>query len=190
MFLLLVAAGCSTGAPSAPPGTVTVAASPSSVPTASSPAAPTSAPSTTVADAGPCRLDDLAAELAAPEPTGVRQSVRVVWTNRTDRPCTMLGFGGVDLQRAGDRLSVPRTDREPSPVRLGPGERAHSTLTLVPLAPTDPAAFVPAEVVATPPDETHSVVLRWTGGGVLRQEAGGSGATGTTYLEPVRSGAS
>ena len=200
-ILALLLAGCSSAAPAASPTTVTVAA-PSSAPPPTTTPTPSDAPTSpdTPQATKPCELPDLGVELSRPAASDTRQNVRVVWTNTSGRPCTMRGFGGADLQRtpssradlpeaqraAPDRLSAARTDRRPEPVRLEPDERAHTTITFVPVPATDPEAFVPSQVLATPPDETRSAVLAWNGAGVLSSP----GATGTTYLEPVRPGAS
>lgn len=196
-FVLLVVAlaGCTREVP------VPVPASPPPA----APAAPTTTPTDTSAaatstnaadgdgggDGGDerCRLDDLSAGTTRPEGSG-QQEVRVVWTNTSGAPCSMTGFGGADLvasPRSEDRYSLPRAQRETSTVRLAPGEQAHSTITFLPAERESAEIYAATKVYATPPDETHSVLLDWPGGPVLRQD----GATRPgTYLGPVEAGAS
>lgn len=172
---------------SAPPATP--AAAP---PSTSSSAMPSS--TATVADGGRCRLADLRAELATPEGAAAGQgerTVRVVWTNTSTRSCTMTGFGGVDFERMSDeqvgsaergkpkRFSVPRNGASPATVRLEPDGQAHSTIGYL----SDRYSvddFSAERVLATPPDETHSAVLTWSGDTVLRSR---------TILAPVEAAA-
>lgn len=189
-----VLAGCATQETPAP---APVAAAPAPTPGDAAPTgtdptsstSPTSPASGTVApDGGRCVLTDLTGELSAPSGTSGQQQVRVVWTNTSGRACSMTGFGGVDLvasPRSEDRYSLPRQERATSTVRLAPGERAHSTITYLPAGGGD-GAYAATKVFATPPDETHSIVLDWPGGPVLRQD----GATRPgSYLGPVEAGA-
>lgn len=164
-------------------------------------AQPSSAGADSATTASRCVLADLAAQLTPPEGRQNQRTVRVVWTNSSPKACTMTGFGGADLRRMpadraelpepqrgdSDSISLPRSSQPVNAVRLAPGARAHSTITYLPLPDTDLEAFEPDVVVVTPPDETHSVSLRWTGGGILRQD----GATHPgTFLGPVQPGAS
>lgn len=185
--------------------TVTACAAPGGTPVApaASATAPSAAPSATPSGDAPataCRLDDLRAELSAPEGPANQPTVRVVWTNTSGTDCAMTGFGGVDLRRTpadradlpeperglADSISLPRTDATADTVRLAPDGQAHSTITYLPLDERDLSAFRPDDVLVTPPDETRSAALAWTGGAVLRQD----GATRPgTYLGPVEPGA-
>jgi hypothetical protein len=185
-FVLLITAllaGCATQEPPAPAPSAAlpppVAAPSSTTPTSSADAAPP--------DGGRCVLTDLGAEVTTPAGSSGQQEVRVVWTNTSERSCTMTGFGGVDLVGStDDRYSLPRQERSTATVRLAPGERAHSTITYLPGTAAQ-GAYAATRLWATPPDETHSVVLDWPGGPVLRQD----GATRPgSYLGPVEAGAS
>lgn len=184
LVALLVAGACSTPAAPAPSP---VAAPPAS-PTSSASAGP-AATSTAAPDGGRCVLTDLTGEVTPPAGSSGQQEVRVVWTNISDASCTMTGFGGVDLvasPRSDDRYSLPRQERATSAVRLAPGERAHSTITYLPAEQGAPGAYDATKIFATPPDETHSIVLDWPGGPVVRQD----GATRPgSYLGPVEAGA-
>ena len=188
----LLVTGCSPSTP-APVATQTV-----TVP-ASSSTAPTTAPTTASSSAGEvtrCVLADLTPTTTRPDGTTSQQRIDVVWTNTSRRTCTMTGFGGVDLvasPRSQDRYSLPRAETPTTTVRLAPGERAHSTIVYLPATAGQAdqggqaVTYTPTQLFVTPPDETHSAVLEWPGGPVLRQD----GATHPgTHLEAVAPGAS
>ncbi|HEY2192056.1 MAG TPA: DUF4232 domain-containing protein [Actinomycetospora sp.] len=187
---LLIALGALTGcsstqqaaAPAAPPA----AAAPSS------PAVATSTPTSTSAQAAPekgkCLLSDLHPVVGRTTgEAGQQRHTTVVWTNASSSTCTMVGYGGVDLQGPPDPMgtsySLPRqTSEQPALVRLSPGDKAHSVITW---NPSQKTSWTPTKILITPPDETHSAVLDWPGGGVVRQD----GATHPgTYLGPVQKG--
>lgn len=122
-----------------------------------------------------------------------QHEVTLAWTNTSARPCTMYGYGGVDLRGPNDptfgpTYELPRsTIHQAATVRLAPGGTAHTTITF--LSP-DPASagqpgsvvWVPTQAVVTPPDETHSKTVTWTYGPVLRQDAATHPGT---YIGPV-----
>lgn len=101
---------------------------------------------------------------------GSQKRTAVVWTNAADRPCTMTGFGGVDLAGPDDPMgpvySLPRQEAAAEPVRLEPGGSAHTTIAWL-----SGGAWTPTTIRPTPPDETRSASLAWPGGPVLRQDA-------------------
>ncbi|GAA4836719.1 hypothetical protein GCM10023201_27030 [Actinomycetospora corticicola] len=179
-----VLAGCSTGTPPAtPPATVTVTAPPSA--TAAAPV--TESPTSSAAPVkGKCALTDVRPQVTLTTGEAGQRHTTVTWTNVSGATCTMFGFGGVDLDGPpnptyGPTYSLPRSSVAPQTVRLAPGEKAHTVVTWL------PGDWTPTKLVITPPDETHSAVLDWPGGGVLRQD----GATRPgTYLGPVEAGAS
>lgn len=180
--LLVLAAACSSPGPTAAP--------PPAAPAPSSAADPTSTtPQRDERPAGKCVLTDLGVELSAPQGGSTQRTVRVIWTNTSSSPCTMTGFGGADLvasPRSEERYSLPRTNGEPRTVRLAPGERAHSTITYLPTAAAG-GGYRATQLLATPPDETHAAVLRWTEGPVTDQR---SATRPGTFLGPVQPGAS
>lgn len=189
-LVALVATGCSTTpgpAPAAIPATATPSAS------ASSSAPPSRATPTQTSAAGAaqrCRLADLTPATTRPDGATNQQQIRVVWTNTSGRACTMTGFGGADLvasPRSEDRYSLPRSDRPAATVRLAPGEQAHSTIVFLPASTGSGRTYAPTKVLVTPPDETNSVLLDWSGGPVLDQR---SATRPGTYLQPVERGAS
>jgi hypothetical protein len=178
-----VLAGCQSPSPAAP----------------STPAPTTAAAPTTTAGGGGggggdgasedtrCTLDEVSASLGRTTGEAGQRHTAVVWTNTSTAPCTMTGFGGVDLQGPDDPMgptySLRRAEQPAAPVRLEPGGTAHTTITWLP--PQDGSEWVPTGMLVTPPDETRSASLEWPGGAVLRQD----GATRPgTYIGPVRPG--
>ncbi|MDL5155861.1 DUF4232 domain-containing protein [Actinomycetospora termitidis] len=179
-----VLAGCAPGAPqAAPPATVTVTVPPS---TTSATPTPTTTTTSAAPDKGKCLLADVRPQVTATTGETGQRHTTVTWTNVTSSTCSMNGYGGVDLQGPpdptfGPTYSLPRqTSVQPRAVRLAPGEKAHTVVTW------SPGDWTPTKLLITPPDETHSAVLDWPGGGVSRQD----GATHPgTYLGPVEAGA-
>ncbi|OZM75865.1 DUF4232 domain-containing protein [Pseudonocardia sp. MH-G8] len=186
-----VLAGCQSPSPAAPSAPTTA------VPTSTAAAPTTAAGGDSSATATPgggggsddtrCTLDEVSASLGRTTGEAGQRHTAIVWTNTSAQPCTMTGFGGVDLQGPDDPMgptySLRRAEQPASPVRLEPGSAAHTTITWLP--PQDGSEWTPSGMLVTPPDETRSASLEWPGGAVLRQD----GATRPgTYISPVRPG--
>ena len=171
--------GCTTSVPHYdPPGTVTVTAP--SATTIEAPATQTSPGRP--APAKVCALADVRPQITLTTQDAGQRHTTVTWTNQSDSTCTMYGYSGADLDGPPPSpYSLPRqTSAEPLPVTLPPGGQAHTVITWL------PGDWAPTTLVLTPPDEVHSAVLDWPGGGVLRQD----GATRPgTYVGPVEPGA-
>ncbi|WP_226366694.1 DUF4232 domain-containing protein [Pseudonocardia sp. ICBG162] len=114
-----------------------------------------------------------------------QKDTTIVWRNTSDAPCTMTGFGGVDLRgpddpQWGPSYSLPRAGEQPTSVVVKPGGTAHTVITWLP-----GDSWTPTDIVVTAPDETTSTTLKWDQGPVLRQD----GATHPgTYIHPVAPG--
>ncbi|WP_060710769.1 DUF4232 domain-containing protein [Pseudonocardia sp. HH130629-09] len=114
-----------------------------------------------------------------------QKDTTIVWRNTSAAPCTMTGFGGVDLRgpddpQWGPSYSLPRAAEEPTTLVVKPGGTAHTVITWLP-----GDNWTPTEIVVTAPDETTSTTLTWDQGPVLRQD----GATRPgTYIHPVAPG--
>ncbi|MEU6700156.1 DUF4232 domain-containing protein [Pseudonocardia sp. NPDC046786] len=134
--------------------------------------------------AAPCTDASLTATVN--EPTGEGQQRTILsWRNTSDQPCTMTGFGGVDLRGPDDptfgpSYSLPRSAEEPSAITLQPGGTGITTITTL-----SGGDWTPTEVVVTAPDETTSQTVPWRGGPVQRQD----GATRPgSFIGPVEQG--
>ncbi|MCM3846420.1 DUF4232 domain-containing protein [Pseudonocardia sp. DR1-2] len=114
-----------------------------------------------------------------------QKDTTIVWRNTSDAPCTMTGFGGVDLRgpddpQFGPSYSLPRAGEDPTAVVVKPGGTAHTVITWLP-----GDSWTPTDIVVTAPDEATSTTLKWDQGPVSRQD----GATRPgTYIHPVAPG--
>ncbi|MDT8911954.1 DUF4232 domain-containing protein [Amycolatopsis sp. PS_44_ISF1] len=181
-------AACGGGSPTAS------GSSPSAAPTAtpSSSPAPSSggrSPEETAHRDGACRAADLKAALADKQeaPTdvqgqlgaaGTHYTVNLVWTNKSDRSCSMQGFGGVDVdgpdQGAGGSptYSLPRAALTPEKVTLAPGRTAHTTIRYIdPSGSPGGKTWTPTHLSVTPPNETEHLSVAWTAGTPFYQDA-------------------
>jgi len=156
---------------------------------------------------GPCRTADLTAALGAKKEVpvnvqgqlgaaGTHYSVDLVWTNRSGHPCTMQGFGGVDVlgpDQAPDRpaFPLPRTGDTPAAVQVAAGGTAHTTITYIDPSGVRPdsqsaALWTPTGLSVTPPNETTHLSVPWTLGTPFDQDAE-SGALAAA-ISPVSAG--
>ncbi|MEV8589234.1 DUF4232 domain-containing protein [Streptomyces sp. NPDC051180] len=137
------------------------------------------------AAAGPCRTAGLGFAIApgsGAQAVGEQGAVVVELTNKSDAPCTLKGFPGVDL--VGDTTwSLPRqTSQTPRPVTLKPGTTTTFTVTYQSYEEGSGVELTPKRLVVTPPGETRSTTLTWDFSSVLLQD----GATHPgTYVGPV-----
>jgi hypothetical protein len=145
-----------------------LAASPPEVSTAVIGGGASTAPSGT---APRCATTSLDIELGGATQTASTQYQRpIVFTNVSSGLCSLLGFPGLDFgSAAAQPLSLVRAAGTPKRIELAPGRQAHAQLTY--LTGPDPAcdtagAWTPTTVTITPPDETTSVQLVWSGGSV------------------------
>ena len=137
-----------------------------------------------------CHTSNLSVRLGRKTPVFAEQySIPVVFTNHSDRPCSMVGFPGVDLQGPPDpepTTSLTRAvDSTPRTVDLPPGGAAHSRLTYL-LGPGGSCSWIPHTVVVTPPDETTQLSVAWPGNPVDDCQAAATHPG--TYIGPVEAG--
>jgi hypothetical protein len=80
------------------------------------------------------------------------------------------GFPGVAFVNSAGEAVTPDPERaagqEGRGVTLAPGADAWSALTFTSPALTGVTTVTPTAVLVTPPDETRSIRVRWTGGEV------------------------
>ncbi len=166
--LVVALAACGGGTPGGPRTASRQGAT--SIPGTASASGAGTAGGTAKAASARCTVKELSARLVPGSPGAGQRYADIVLTNRSSRACAVRGFGGMQLL-AADGADVPtRLNRDPQPapqeVLLPPGKSAASLLhwTVIPSAdepqmgPCEPAA---ARAEVTPPDETHSIVVKW-----------------------------
>ncbi|WSP86698.1 DUF4232 domain-containing protein [Streptomyces sp. NBC_01235] len=120
-------------------------------------------------------------------PGAGQQNFAVVLANGSHRTCTVYGFPGVAfVNGAGEAVTqAPEraTGQEQRIVTLAPGASAWPALTFTNPAISGVTTVTPAAVLVTPPDETESIRVRWTGGKVSD-----TGKASVPQVSPVRPG--
>jgi len=173
---------------SAPLGT------PSSEPPAGSPSAPAPDPSLSPVPSGSaaapnggpsgsaptreCALGDLRITSHSGDAAAGHRGFVLVFQNTGTKTCYLKGYPGVDALDAGSRLveHARRTTSGylgglssgggPPAVSLGPGQLASALVEALAFRASDGSACTAyASLLVTPPDETHSVTVRWDNDG-------------------------
>jgi hypothetical protein len=130
------------------------------------------------ADAAPerCHTDELAAGLHAGSPGAGQRYATLRLTNRSERRCTIFGYAGAQLLRAGRRVPtviVRDRSRMPKRVTLRPGQHAAASWHWGAIpgasdAQSGPCQPLARSVLITPPDETRPLRRRWRFGRVCQ----------------------
>ncbi|MEU8957781.1 DUF4232 domain-containing protein [Streptomyces sp. NPDC048518] len=111
-----------------------------------------------------CKTQDLAidAQDAAPDENTGR--IDITMTNRGSTTCSATGFAGVDIKDA-DHTSSPieRGQAQPRVTTLKPGDAAVFNLAYD-IDTSGESLASPTHIVVTPPNETHTVTLKWPAG--------------------------
>jgi hypothetical protein len=151
---------------------------------------PTTAATTSTAPrSDTCLVGQLSAVITNPNAGAGQRQATVVFTNTGSQPCTMFGYIGMQLLGAGGAnipTNVVRTPATPTLVTVAPGAKSSAALQWGAIAgsgePTNgPCEPEPSQVQITPPNETHQLLVNWTGGPVCEQ--------GTINTKPVQLGA-
>ncbi|MEU2671478.1 DUF4232 domain-containing protein [Streptomyces sp. NPDC007164] len=111
-----------------------------------------------------CKTEDLAIDAtdAAPDENSGRIDITMI--NRGSTTCSATGFAGVDIKDA-DNTSNPieRGQAQPRITTLKPGDAAVFNLAYDIDSSGDSLAS-PTNILVTPPNETHTVTLKWPAG--------------------------
>jgi len=195
-------AGPASGDPTTP-ATAPAAATPTPTPTASADtpaAAPPASAGTPASTAGSsstagskaggssrCHTADLRASIGRNDPGAGQENFPIVLTNRSSRTCTVYGFPGVAfVNSAGEQVTVDperSTGQQKQRVTLAPGQSAWSAMSFSNPGITGVTTVTPAAVLITPPDETTSLKVPWTGG-----EVSNTGKASVPRLGPFQPG--
>ncbi|MER7988152.1 DUF4232 domain-containing protein [Streptomyces noursei] len=108
-----------------------------------------------------CRTNELIMDAADSSPDQKVGDVTVQMTNKGGRTCSVTGFAGVDLKDAdGTSAPVHRGGEQPRITDLKPGDTATFSISYAVDFRGDSLAS-PTDIIVTPPNETHSVSLKW-----------------------------
>ncbi|WP_371097767.1 DUF4232 domain-containing protein [Streptomyces sanglieri] len=111
-----------------------------------------------------CKTEDLAIDAtdAAPDENSGRIDITMI--NRGSTTCSATGFAGVDIKDA-DNTSNPieRGHAQPRITTLKPGDAAVFDLAYD-IDNTGDSLASPTNILVTPPNETHTVTLKWPAG--------------------------
>ncbi|MEU9622857.1 MULTISPECIES: DUF4232 domain-containing protein [unclassified Streptomyces] len=111
-----------------------------------------------------CKTKDLAIDAmdAAPDKDSGRIDITMI--NRGSTTCSATGFAGVDIKDA-DNTSNPieRGHAQPRITTLKPGDAAVFNLAYD-IDNTGDSLAHPTNILVTPPNETHTVSLKWPAG--------------------------
>ncbi|MFF8003687.1 DUF4232 domain-containing protein [Streptomyces sp. NPDC007917] len=106
-------------------------------------------------------LNDLIMEAVDSSPDEKVGEVTVQMTNKGAKTCSATGFAGVDLKDIdGTSAPVHRGGEQPRITDLKPGDTATFSISYEVDFSGDSLAS-PTNIIVTPPNETHSVSLKW-----------------------------
>ncbi|MFD5270453.1 DUF4232 domain-containing protein [Streptomyces sp. NPDC058335] len=180
---------------SSPTGTPTVPGPADGGTTGEPPATPTTSLGAGTASSGSavpaarrrCHTSELRASVGANRPGAGQANFAIVLTNVSTRTCTVSGFPGMAFVNGAGEAVTPDPERatgeEQRTVTLTPGAGAWSALTYANPAITGVTTVTPAALLLTPPDETASISVRWTGG-----EVSNTGKASVPRVSPLRPG--
>ena len=111
-----------------------------------------------------CKTQDLAIDARDAATDEASGRIDITMINRGSTTCSATGFAGVDLKDT-DNTSNPieRGDAQPRITTLKPGDAAVFNLAYD-IDNTGDSLTHPTNILVTPPNETHTVSLRWPAG--------------------------
>ncbi|GCD44156.1 DUF4232 domain-containing protein [Streptomyces paromomycinus] len=111
-----------------------------------------------------CRTSELMMGATDSSPDQETGDVTVQMTNKGGRSCSVTGFAGVDLKDAdGTSAPVHRGGEQPRITDLRPGDTATFSISYS-VDSSGGNLATPTHLIVTPPNETHSVSLKWPAG--------------------------
>ncbi|MEU6924084.1 MULTISPECIES: DUF4232 domain-containing protein [unclassified Streptomyces] len=111
-----------------------------------------------------CKTEDLAIDATDAAPDKDSGRIDITMINRGSTTCSATGFAGVDIKDA-DNTSNPieRGHAQPRVTTLKPGDAAVFDLAYD-IDNTGGSLASPTNILVTPPNETHTVSLKWPAG--------------------------
>ncbi|MDD1057209.1 DUF4232 domain-containing protein [Streptomyces cocklensis] len=111
-----------------------------------------------------CHTADLTMYAKNTSPDNQTGDVTVLMTNKGAGTCSAAGFPGADLKDSdGTSVAVARGREVPRITDLKPGETASFSISY-PVDRSGDHLYNPTAILTTPPNETHSVSLKWPAG--------------------------
>ncbi|MFK0295002.1 DUF4232 domain-containing protein [Streptomyces sp. NPDC090442] len=108
-----------------------------------------------------CRTSDLVMEADNSSRDPKTGDITIQMTSKAGSACSVTGFAGVDLKDAdGTSAPVHRGGEVPRITNLNPGDTATFSISYKADLSGDSLAN-PTNIIVTPPNETHSVSLKW-----------------------------
>ncbi|MFD8141578.1 DUF4232 domain-containing protein [Streptomyces sp. NPDC059708] len=111
-----------------------------------------------------CKTQDLAIDATNAAPDQSSGRINITMANRGSATCSATGFAGVDIKDA-DHTSNPigRGQAQPRVTTLKPGDAAVFDLAYT-IDGSGKSLSHPTDILVTPPNETHTVTLKWPAG--------------------------
>lgn len=111
-----------------------------------------------------CKTEDLAIDARDATTDEISGRIDITMINRGSTTCSATGFAGVDIKDA-DNTSNPieRGRAQPRITTLKPGEAAVFNLAYD-IDNSGDSLADPTDIQVTPPNETHTVSLKWPAG--------------------------
>ncbi|WP_331729146.1 DUF4232 domain-containing protein (plasmid) [Streptomyces sp. NBC_01003] len=111
-----------------------------------------------------CKTEDLAIDATDAAPDEESGRINITMINRGSTTCSATGFAGVDIKDT-DNTSNPieRGNAQPRVTTLKPGDAAVFNLAYN-IDNTGNSLSHPTNILVTPPNETHTVTLKWPAG--------------------------
>ncbi|MEE1797268.1 DUF4232 domain-containing protein [Streptomyces sp. JV176] len=108
-----------------------------------------------------CKTEDLAIDATDAAPDAKSGRIDITMINRGSATCSATGFAGIDIKDA-DNTSNPigRGHAQPRVTILKPGDAAVFNLAYD-IDNTGDSLASPTDIQVTPPNETHTVSLKW-----------------------------
>ncbi|MFF3174545.1 DUF4232 domain-containing protein [Streptomyces sp. NPDC057900] len=111
-----------------------------------------------------CKTEDLAIDAVNAAPDDVSGRINVTMINRASTTCSATGFPGVDIKDTDHTSSpVERGHAEPRITILKPGDAAVFDIAYD-IDNSDDSLTNPTDILVTPPNETHTIDLKWPEG--------------------------
>ncbi|ROQ68245.1 uncharacterized protein DUF4232 [Streptomyces sp. 840.1] len=111
-----------------------------------------------------CKTEDLAIDAMDTAPDAQTGNIDITMINRGSTTCSATGFAGVDIKDT-DNTSNPieRGHAQPRITTLKPGDAAVFNLSYT-IDSSGNSLSHPTNILVTPPNETHTLSLKWPEG--------------------------